>query len=279
MSPKPESWVATIQPELAKEWLKKAAPNREVSWSTVARYARMMANGEWNLDGMTIKFDDSDRLIDGQHRLLAVVKADATIKSFVVRGLESKVFWGMDRGRGRTVGQTLHLDGLKNGTTIAAAALVLYHDIQGAMGRPSWSLRLEPSELKKIISDHPGLADAVAAVKTVCGKFHCPPGTVAWCYYRFAQEDAVLTEAFFSALFSGDGLQRGDPVYLLRDRLIENAGARAKMSHRDVAAVIIRAWNATAEGRPLRNVRVPRRGIGAEPFPEVTRLRREEAAQ
>ena len=78
-----ERWSVT--PALALEWLEKMGANRSVAQRYVEAFARDMRAGEWTLNGETIKFDVQGRLVDGQHRLWAVVQADVTVEMDVAR--------------------------------------------------------------------------------------------------------------------------------------------------------------------------------------------------
>ena len=47
-----------------------------------------MQNGEWKLNGKSICFDWNGRLLNGQHRLSAVVRSGVPLTTLVVRGLD-----------------------------------------------------------------------------------------------------------------------------------------------------------------------------------------------
>lgn len=122
-----------VTPALAAQWLKNNFRNRPVSEDVVAAYARDMQSGVWTPTHQGIAFNDRDELIDGQHRLLAVVRCGVTIHTMVTFGLPSKIpesemttMDAVDRGRTRSVGDQLKIQhGLKQGTVIAAACMVL----------------------------------------------------------------------------------------------------------------------------------------------------------
>ena len=65
----------TITPELAAEFLKKNKSNRPLSSKHVIALAGSIERGEWMFTGESIKFSESDTLLDGQHRLSAIVMA------------------------------------------------------------------------------------------------------------------------------------------------------------------------------------------------------------
>jgi hypothetical protein len=72
LGPLRSQWIE-VTPELAARWLKNNFRNRSVREDVVSAYARDMANGRWVYTHQGIAFNDRDELIDGQHRLHAVI--------------------------------------------------------------------------------------------------------------------------------------------------------------------------------------------------------------
>ena len=114
-----------VTPELAQAWLDKNIGNRKLTANHVERIARDMKAGRFSFTGDPIRFDDTGRLIDGQHRLKACIKADAPFESLVVYNLSPKVQDVIDAGRPRALGDLLSMDGFHYSTTLAAALRVL----------------------------------------------------------------------------------------------------------------------------------------------------------
>jgi hypothetical protein len=80
-----------ITPAVAAEYLDQNTDNRHLRSRAVDMYTRNMLAGEWKVTGETIKFDRNGRLIDGQHRLAAIIRAEKQQPCLVVRGLEPEV--------------------------------------------------------------------------------------------------------------------------------------------------------------------------------------------
>ena len=121
-----------ITPAFATEVLEKHNPrNRTISEGVVQIYATDMKHGRWTLTHQGIAFDENDDLIDGQHRLWAVIFSGKEIEMMVTRGIPLKEVKNgvelfpmdsIDSGRIRTTGQKLQLShGVKNGNVVAAA--------------------------------------------------------------------------------------------------------------------------------------------------------------
>jgi len=78
----------TVTPKMAEDWLKAAGKNRNMKPSRVALYSQMVKRDEWYATCQGIGFDTRGRLIDGQHRLTAIIVADKPALLLVVRGLD-----------------------------------------------------------------------------------------------------------------------------------------------------------------------------------------------
>jgi hypothetical protein len=140
-----------ITPEWAIDVLEKHNPrNRKLSEQTVQSYATDMKNGRWFLNHQGIAFDVNGDLLDGQHRLWAVVLSGKSIDMMVTTDLpvsEEKngiVLASMDtidRGRLRQNGQQMQLcHGIKNGAQVAAACRAIAHMIYQSAGNKRISM-------------------------------------------------------------------------------------------------------------------------------------------
>ncbi|MGW2238572.1 hypothetical protein ACWCWE_31920, partial [Streptomyces sp. NPDC001759] len=88
--------VVDVSPQLAADWLTRNTSNRPLSKSTVQHLAGQIQRGEWQLTHQGIAFDEDDVLIDGQHRLAAIVKAGVTVPLTVTHGVPRTAFTVMD---------------------------------------------------------------------------------------------------------------------------------------------------------------------------------------
>ena len=120
--------IEKITPEMATQILENHnSRNRNVSEGTVQSYANDMKNGRWTMTHQGIAFDINGTLLDGQHRLWAIVFANIPIEFMVTRGLPVEkdgkfTMDAIDRNRVRTTGQQMQLcHSIKNGNVVAAA--------------------------------------------------------------------------------------------------------------------------------------------------------------
>ena len=67
--------LETITPSIAAAWLARNMNNRRPNQRIIDELAAAITAGLWHTTHQGIAFDELGQLIDGQHRLLAIVKA------------------------------------------------------------------------------------------------------------------------------------------------------------------------------------------------------------
>lgn len=98
-----------ITPDIANQLLIQNTGNRTVRTTVVARYSDDMKNGNWGLSHQGIAIDINGNLIDGQHRLLAIVKSGETIPMLVTTGLQPEIFEVIDKLCARSDADSLRM--------------------------------------------------------------------------------------------------------------------------------------------------------------------------
>ena len=83
--------VDIINPEEAAAYLKNNAMHRKIKQKKVDEYMNQMVDGKWKLNGKALIFDSNGRLLNGQHRLSAVVQAGTPLTTLVIRGVDPSV--------------------------------------------------------------------------------------------------------------------------------------------------------------------------------------------
>lgn len=101
-----------IKPSTATKWLEKNSVNRKLSDSHVKRLAEDMELGRYQMTHQGVAFDWNGNLLDGQHRLAAIVKSGAQIRMLVTSGLPPKSMAVMDVDvKKRSLANVLQIDG------------------------------------------------------------------------------------------------------------------------------------------------------------------------
>jgi hypothetical protein len=104
--------IEMITPDLAREYLEmNFSNNRSLTKTTVARYTALMKGGMWKLSTDAIGFDVEGSMVNGQHRLTAVIASDTDQPFVVLRGLPVENATVFDMGKRRMMHERLTVAG------------------------------------------------------------------------------------------------------------------------------------------------------------------------
>lgn len=261
----------------AEEWLERNVSNRKPRPKKIAEYVRDMVGGKWRPVGDPIRFDTEGNLIDGQHRLLAVIdatsqKPDLMLKFLVVRGVHNEDRAVIDTGAKRTPSDQLRMNGYRNSSTLATAAKWAHLYESGMIhGGDKTGKTVTHAEVVDFVEKHPDLVSIVDTVqKSMRQHIMMPPAYIACGYYLTSKVHEGDAFTFFERLTDGVMLSPGDPILALRNRLNDINRQNIKMNGDNWLSLLLRAWNARREGRSLRVIQSERRG--GEPIPVPTEL-------
>lgn len=262
---KPTAGFVTVTPETASNWLALNTKNRRLRRADLDRYKRDMLAGNWHLAGDPIRFGSNGALLDGQHRLTAIVQTGVTIPLLVVRGVRPEAQKVMDTGRRRTASDALDIADKAHTSILAAAALLkISFDLDKLDGRHEAS----HEEIIACVEAHPGLEVAAEFASQVARRTDCPPSVVAFTFYELGRIDAQAAADFWTAAADKVGLTSGDPVIALTNRFAESRRNRERLTKRMYISAIFRAWNYRRAGKPLRLVKISSPAGGLIPIPE-----------
>lgn len=266
----PQYEVINITPGLAKKWLAQNTHNRNLRQRVVNGYATDMRAGNWVEDGQSIKFSATGVLLDGQHRLSAIVQSGVTLRMLVVSNLPETTQDTMDTGAKRVLGDVLKLRGEAYSITLAAALLRVYQWEQGYRKNLKSAGKARPThrQLLAVLEEHPELRRSVEIADRVRKAGRLSGSTAALCHWLFNQIDPDDCAFFFARLGDGAGLMVDDPIYAVR-RVLENfASDRGRPDEAVVTALVIKSWNAYREGRSVQLLAYRPGGSRPEPYPE-----------
>jgi hypothetical protein len=258
-----------ITPEVAAEMLNHNESNRGIAWLVVEKYARDMKHNAWALNGQTLKFGKSGRLLDGQHRLQASVHSETSFPAIVVRGLDDSVFDTFDLGSRRAIGDVLRDRGELNTSALGAALRQLWMLQHGLIQSRSASATI--AELLDVLEQNPELRDSVRLQHKI--RDVTAPTIILALHYLFTRVDRTKANWFLDRLSDGAELSPRHPILTLRDQLMRARNERKiTISDPERAAWAIKAWNAFYQERPVATLKWQQLGPRKEPFPLIAGL-------
>ena len=263
--------LVRIDGEMATELLQRNTRNRPVSDPVVSRYTKAMKDGDWHLNGEPIIIDENGTLVDGQHRLWAVIYSGVPMEAVIVEGVDPDAFMTIDIGKARTGGDAIaaYDDGLKKNRTVLAAAI---QTILCFNERGEWyekHTKVPHEKIIEFIKDNPRIAQSVEFAGKLSGarnlvSYSC----LAALHYVLPSVEKESAEEFLVDLSTGEGLGGGDVVLMLRNRLIfmGHPGRRARTS--DVMPYIVKAWEIRQSGRAVKRL-----SVGNNYVPTISQVR------
>ena len=116
-----------ITPERAAELLQNNPKNRHLRGRRVAAYANALKNGEWKQNTDPIAISEDGELLNGQHRLVAIIKSGVSMDCLVAYDCPKDTIF--DKGAERNIGDSLYMRGLiskRMSTTFIVAIVNCY---------------------------------------------------------------------------------------------------------------------------------------------------------
>jgi len=210
--------LVNVTPSIAQMWLDSGNHgNRRVRAAQVRRIAAKIAQGRFTFNHQGIAFDGAGNLLDGQHRLMAIVAARQPVYMLVFRGLPTASVIGMDENVTRDVKDvfgTLVVGGDVDHHVVATArAMYGSNDVSAGSDKDKefWI---------GYIVQHREAIDFAVKVMTGCAKNSILRGVVARAWYTPENRDRL--EVFGAVCATGVMTQAGDQAAVtLRDHHIK----------------------------------------------------------
>lgn len=246
-----KSRVVTMTPAWAATLLSKNTRNRIVSNNTVESYARDMKAGKWAVNTTGIGLMADGTLADGQHRLLACIKANVSFKTLLLEGVSEEGLMTTDTGRKRTAGDVFQMKDIKNARNVAATLRYMY-----SMASNDYTGRISTSELYDLYLLHPDVAESV----NMCNSIRIVPSNmVAAIHYIAATHygEPAKADAFVQVFVSGVPAYAGCPAHLFRERMIRIQTSGGTMLGKNKIHGLAHSWNYFRRTKPIGKFYIP----------------------
>lgn len=228
----------TITPAMAQAWLAtKGKPFRNIDKQRVRSYIAEMEAGRWAATPDAIWLASDGSVVNGRHRLLAIVEVSAPVEMIVWRNVPQEFGRKTDNVRVRTGGQYLKEDGHRHVGTAAsiARALMLADD----PGRTVFA-----AEAVSTYAESRPEVFAAAALGVKLHREGLPSATgLGLALYPHLRNKNL--EKFTDGLASGAGLAADSPILHVRTLLLSSSMGK---NYKQVWAAVASAYAAWANG-------------------------------
>lgn len=248
-----------IDPALAQKWMENNFRNRRMDEGTYVAYARDLVTDLWFTTHQGIAFNDRDELIDGQHRLMALILSGKTVMMMVtfglpsiIKGKEMTTMDAVDRGRTRSVADQLTIQhGFKDASITAAICSSL-----GGICFGERTKRLSVGQTLEIFRqfEHAVTWVIIHRSKKVGLR---SAGVLAGFAFALITEDGFFGAAtpialMYEKLMEGENMREGSPMQRLRKILTsDEAQLLTRSFDRGLAELVLQAIYLEGKGKPV----------------------------
>jgi len=253
--------ITDITPDLAMELLKHLHPQqRRLRKDHIENLARAMTGGTFRWNGEPYQLDRDLQVVNGQHRLGAIVRSGITHKNAIVVVLnDDRAIASIDQGRPRTLADVLQTTGHKLApSTITSAILIEHCNFSG------WRHVDREAQLGVLSAVPKPLMDDLMKLyklKRRGDRKLVTAGTLAAAIriMRANRDDGL---AFFTALFTQNPVVYGENVDAIRvlytflmssERMKRGVGSEEGIQ--EASYKTLRAWNAWRRGERVNYLR------------------------
>ena len=281
--------LETISPTKASKMLAATQEagfnNRGMTKSFVSRYAHDMENGHWQPHtGETIKVTKGGVVIDGQHRLTAIIQSGATVRMWVCRDIDEGMFQYIDQGKQRDLMDIMTVDGWTDPRILAVTAKMLWRcDRSGGdpFARTDKFSESDGNIYDWVLTVEPDLRLEWQSYKPLIRKIHnnsmkaIPDSLMFYCLYQWKKEDADAAHLFADYLAEDSPLAAPAHAsmaffkqYAIELKMLQQEGKVGGSTgrHGDVKEMLYKAadhaWQLIQEGRQVRTFRGFKSGLG-----------------
>lgn len=234
-----------VTPGLAVALLELNTKNRNISERNIRMHQDTLQRGEHPLTHQGMAVDWNDALVDGQHRLLAIIRSGVTMQCMISFGVDPKERKFPDMGKKRSPGDSISLSTDDSPVLRASMARIVLRAESG-IDRPDQLMVVERAQ-RMIDSE-----DAEQSIRMGWKMSNvCEPSAAAAAHYwiNTYSPNAARIEEFFEYLPTGEGLV--GVKLILRESLRNKKLGKIKMPGNESffhTACFILAWNAWLKG-------------------------------
>lgn len=241
--------LLTVSPDQAQQWLDGMPSQRRLRKAKVEQLRRQIVDGRWKVLPHGIVFDTEGKLIDGQHRMTALVQAGKPLPVRCTFNVDPGLFLQIDADTApKTLEDMLKHEGVPAGLTtiISEPVRMLYREELGRapndpVNRPTNAEGLEVFRRNARLVEAGEMASRCRLAPS--------RALLAYVLYKGILHDETMTRLFVDQLARGEGLRAGDPALLLRNSWMQDRASRVVRGRSDMLIMAMTALRDSINGK------------------------------
>ena len=252
--------MQTFTPSYANRVLSKInVGNRKISKQRVAEYKKDMLSGNWRFNGDSIRVNDAGILIDGQHRLTAVVESGVSCEFLVIKGIATSAKHTIDTGKGRTGGDALAIQAgvpFKESHTInGALCLFEKYKLSGFTGAGGGT-KLSTSESLRSYNERKTLIDSSFELMKDCLPMRgllLQKSEVLFLFMVFCEIDSTDAKIYMSKILTGVEVSLDSVELHIRNIMLDVKMGSSKHNRKILINSVLKCWNVIRRGGKIKH--------------------------
>lgn len=255
--------IKKITPAMAEQMLAKNNSNRSLRKSKVHSYALLMQAGLWEADSNdAILISDNGELLNGQHRLNAVIEAGIPVNMAIRYGVDKNIFKVLDQGAARSSGD-LFIGNIPSKTAVIGGARMLTALKHGASLTPASNGKMQngaavPNEwIFSDIEEH--YQEYLAALKHA-EKFYR-------CLGKGSKSVMIFVIMLAKYVGAGDEIiefiedvtakrPESDAAIVLKNTLLQRYARRIRTSPKEFIGIVLYAYGKYRNSTPITIIKI-----------------------
>jgi hypothetical protein len=215
-----------ISPETAEMLLEANDKNyRKIIEACSKRYTDDMETNRWTINTATIAISKSKFLLDGQHRLTAIVKSGVGIWTYVLRDCPDELIEdpNQDKGKNRTATTYMQREGIKNAASAAGAVRCLYRIGMNFSAARTGKTAITDAATLDVVLNMPVLFfDCVNVICSTAAKTSYAPSVFSSFFYLACCKNQDAATHFLSVFVKEQAESSYHPANVLREQVASN---------------------------------------------------------
>jgi len=255
-----------ITPARAKALLENNTMNRKLQIGWAMKIADKMLKGDWiEQDGATIKINENGTIIDGQHRLKAIIIANKSYKMNISYNVDTKAYLVTDTHKSRGLLNYFEMLGEKNCRLLASIVPTIddairknkFPDITILISKSSNAKRIYDQEtVDKFYPQNKNyfinVASITLRITKYQGKLKIIPDSIIGIFLGYVSQYYGLTivEKYLTDILKGENISSTSIEFQIRKKLLEiKTDPFISVTNEIIYNMLIHGWNLKLEGK------------------------------
>ncbi len=254
--------ITNLSPNAAQRLLAHNTFNRPLRNKRIQALTDSIIENRWKFNGASIVTDTKGRLLDGQHRCHAVIRAEKAVRTVLVTNVSPTAFDTIDQGAKRTGADIFSLCGVSNPSVVAASLSIIHqHDHGYPEGADGGDTTPDMDQRIALFDSISGYEDIVRHVshykRGLANVFPLPMMTGLFYLLRKKHEQAAQKFLLVFAKTHKDA-SPGNPARVVRKIFTDLIEQDYRLGRQSKCAYVKLAWNSFVAGKQVDSIQLPK---------------------